>query len=103
MAAEIEAMRSPGKRPDDKQQPRREKLPPHLPRRDFHHEPQDTTCGCGTPMQRIGEDVAEKLDYEPGVLTVERHIRGRSRAMHSRTLTLAVGLRGALIAVSIAL
>lgn len=77
VAAEIEAMRPLGKRPDEKRQPRREKLPPHLPRRDFHHEPQDTTCGCGTPMQRIGEDVAEKLDYEPGVFTVERHIRGK--------------------------
>jgi len=77
VAAEIEAMRPLGKRADEKQQPRREKLPSHLPRRDFHHEPQDTTCGCGTPMQRIGEDVAEKLDYEPGVFTVERHIRGK--------------------------
>jgi transposase len=28
-------------------------------------------------MKRIGEDVAEKLDYEPGVFTVERHIRGK--------------------------
>jgi transposase len=28
-------------------------------------------------MQRIGEDVAEKLDYQPGVFTVERHIRGK--------------------------
>jgi transposase len=28
-------------------------------------------------MKRIGEDVAEKLDYVPGVFTVERHIRGK--------------------------
>ena len=28
-------------------------------------------------MQRFGEDVAEKLDYEPGVFTVERHVRGK--------------------------
>jgi transposase len=28
-------------------------------------------------MQRIGEDVAEKLDYQPGVFTVERHVRGK--------------------------
>jgi transposase len=28
-------------------------------------------------MKRIGEDVAEKLDYTPGVFTVERHIRGK--------------------------
>jgi len=28
-------------------------------------------------MKRIGEDVAEKLDYVPGVFTVERHVRGK--------------------------
>jgi transposase len=28
-------------------------------------------------MQRIGQDVAEKLDYQPGVFTVERHVRGK--------------------------
>jgi transposase len=28
-------------------------------------------------MKRIGEDISEKLDYEPGVFTVERHIRGK--------------------------
>ena len=28
-------------------------------------------------MQRIGEDVSEKLDFQPGVFTVERHIRGK--------------------------
>ena len=34
-------------------------------------------CGCGQAMQRIGQDVAEKLDYQPGVFTVERHVRGK--------------------------
>ena len=48
-----------------------------LPRREFRHEPDNTTCGCGQAMQRIGEDVAEKLDYQPGVFTVERHVRGK--------------------------
>lgn len=28
-------------------------------------------------MQRIGEDVAERLDYAPGVFTVQRHVRGK--------------------------
>ena len=64
----------------EKKRPKRAALPPHLPRRDVAHEPADTTCqtlGCGQPMQRIGQDVAEKLDYQPGVFTVERHIRGK--------------------------
>lgn len=28
-------------------------------------------------LKRIGEDVSEKLDYTPGVFSVERHIRGK--------------------------
>jgi transposase len=76
VAAEIEALQ-PGRPQGDKRQPRREKLPSELPRREIRHEPEDTTCGCGSPMQRIGEDVAEKLDYQPGVFSVERHIRGK--------------------------
>jgi transposase len=76
VAAEIETLQ-PSTSNGDKRQPRREKLPAELPRREIRHEPEDTTCGCGTPMQRIGEDVAEKLDYQPGVFTVERHIRGK--------------------------
>ena len=77
VAAEIEAMGASTKAAGDKQSPRREKLPAHLPRREIRHEPDNTTCGCGLPMKRIGEDVAEKLDYQPGVFTVERHVRGK--------------------------
>lgn len=76
VAAEIEALQ-PSKPQTDKQQPKRQVLPSHLPRREIRHEPEDTTCGCGKTMRRIGEDVAEKLDYQPGVFTVERHVRGK--------------------------
>ena len=60
-----------------KEQPKRQTLPASLPRREIRHEPEATVCGCGCAMKRIGEDVAEKLDYVPGVFTVERHIRGK--------------------------
>lgn len=76
VAAEIEALQ-PSRATGERKQPRREKLPAHLPRRDVRHEPENTTCSCGQALQRIGEDVAEKLDYQPGVFTVERHIRGK--------------------------
>lgn len=59
------------------QTPRRASLPAHLPRTSFHHEPDSTTCKCGCELKRIGEDVSEKLDYTPGVFTVERHVRGK--------------------------
>ena len=56
----------------EKQQPKRTPLPANLPRREIRHEPASTTCPCGCQMKRIGVDVAEKLDYVPGVFTVER-------------------------------
>ena len=77
LAAEIEIHQPTKPAPEDKQHPKREKLPAHLPRREIRHEPDDTTCGCGQAMKRIGEDVAEKLDYQPGVFTVERQVRGK--------------------------
>ena len=56
---------------------RRQLLPANLPRTDIRHEPQSTVCSCGCQMKRIGEDVAERLDYQPGSFSVERHIRGK--------------------------
>ena len=75
-----------------RQQPRRTALPPELPRVDQYHEPESTTCttaGCGCTLKRIGEDVSEKLDYTPGVFTVERHIRGKWACAQCQTLTQA--------------
>lgn len=47
-------------------QPKRQALPPELPRTEVRHEPDSTTCPCGCQLQRIGEDTAEKLDYTLG-------------------------------------
>ena len=75
VAKEIEQLEAPpATTPKDKQQPKRQALPANLPRREIRHEPESTMCQCGCQMRRIGEDVAEKLDYVPGVFTVERHI-----------------------------
>lgn len=63
-------------RPDQKDQPKRQALPAALARREIRHEPVATVGNCGCALKRIGEDIAEKLDYVPGVFTVERHIRG---------------------------
>jgi transposase len=73
----------------ERRQPKRQPLPPHLPRTDVHHEPENTVCGCGCQMKRIGQDVSEKLDYVPGVFTVERHIRGKWVCAHCQTLVQA--------------
>ena len=74
---EIEQFTSAAAAPREKQQPKRQPLPADLPRREIRHEPESTTCGCGCQLKRIGEDVSEKLDYQPGVFTVDRHVRGK--------------------------
>ena len=73
----------------DKTTPKRRALPERFPRVDRHHEPENTTCGCGCQMKRIGEDVSEKLDYTPGVFTVERHVRGKWACAQCLTLVQA--------------
>ena len=60
-----------------RQKPKRAPLPPQFPRTVIHHEPESTQCSCGCQLQRVGEDVSEKLDYTPGVFTVEQHVRGK--------------------------
>jgi len=80
--AQLKALKGEGDQadraaPKDKRQPRRQALPEHLRRVEHHHEPEDTTCGCGKPMVRIGEDVSERLDIVPAEFFVHRHIRGK--------------------------
>jgi len=89
VSEEIAQNTSPALAPLGRQQPKRQPLPASLPRREIRHEPESTTCGCGCRMLRIGEDVAEKLDYEPGVFTVERHIRGKWACARCETLVQA--------------
>ena len=69
--------------------PKRVALPADLPHVDVHHEPDSTTCKCGCQLKRIGEDVSQKLDYTPGVFTVERHVRGKWVCASCETLTQA--------------
>lgn len=74
---ELEALRGKPKREQPKDQPRRTALPAHLPRREIRHDPEHRVCSCGCTLERIGEDVSEKLDYVPGTFQVERHVRGK--------------------------
>lgn len=89
LAGELERGQPAASSPASKQQPKRQPLPAHLPRREIRHEPEATVCGCGCALKRIGEDVAEKLDYTPGVFTVERHIRGKWVCAKCETLVQA--------------
>lgn len=62
---ELEAL-LPSSKSEAKSKPKRQALPPQLPRTDIHHEPDAETCTCGCALKRIGEDISEKLDYTPG-------------------------------------
>lgn len=75
--AELEALQTAPVSTETRQKPKRTALPPQFPRTLIHHEPDNSHCQCGCALKRIGEDVSEKLDYTPGVFTVERHIRGK--------------------------
>ena len=75
--AELEALQAAPASTGARQKPKRTALPPEFPRTQIHHEPDNTQCTCGCALKRIGEDVSEKLDYTPGVFTVEQHIRGK--------------------------
>jgi transposase len=74
---ETENLQAQDKPARERKTPKRQPLPADLARREIRHEPESTVCSCGCQMKRIGEDVAEKLDYQPGVFTVERHVRGK--------------------------
>jgi transposase len=89
LAQEIEHLAPLCAEAREKKQPKRAPLPAYLPRREIYHEPESTTCRCGCQMKRIGEDIAEKLDYQPGVFTVERHVRGKWVCSHCQTLAQA--------------
>jgi len=88
ISLEIESLQEkPASAPKSK--PRRVALPAAFPRRDIRHEPEQTKCSCGCALERIGEDVSEKLDYLPGVFEVERHIRGKWVCRRCETLVQA--------------
>lgn len=87
--AELEQLKATSSASAAKKHPKRTPLPPELPRTEIHHEPEQEHCPCGCQLRRIGEEVSEKLDYTPGVFTVERHIRGKWVCDHCETLTQA--------------
>src|SRR3990172_5053825 len=51
------------------------RLPARLPRETVEHTPARTCPDCGATMRKIGEDVAEVLEYVPASFKVIRHVR----------------------------
>lgn len=75
--------------PAAKQAPKRTPLTTELPRVEIRHDTESEHCACGCQLRQIGEEISEKLDYTPGVFTVERHIRGKWVCDGCETLTQA--------------
>lgn len=84
--AELNALHPEPAPKEPSQKPKRAPLPAQLPRTVIRHEPDNTQCACGCDLQRIGEDVSEKLDYTPGMFTVEQHVRGKWTCRACETL-----------------
>src|SRR6516162_2298196 len=76
-------------------QPKRKKLPDHLPRQEVVHELEhDGACtcpACGGAMARLGEDLTEVLDYIPGRFRVIRHVRPKYACRYCDAITQAPG------------
>jgi transposase len=58
-----------------RERPVRRALPERLPRETVEHTPACACPDCGGAMKRIGEDVAEVLEYVPASFKVIRHVR----------------------------
>ncbi|MBD8617275.1 IS66 family transposase [Pseudomonas putida] len=84
--AELKQLLPTAPQAEPRQSPKRAPLPPQFPRTVIRHEPENTQCAFGCQLQRIGEDVSEKLDYTPGVFTVEQHVRGKWACRQCETL-----------------
>ena len=84
--AELKQLLPDAPQAEPRQSPKRAPLPPQFPRTVIRHELENTQCVCGCQLQRIGEDVSEKLDYTPGVFTVEQHVRGKWACRQCETL-----------------
>jgi len=66
---------APAAKPEQKQRPARRPLPERLPRETVEHASACTCPDCGATMRKIGEDVAEVLEYVPASFKVIRHVR----------------------------
>ena len=61
------------------------KLPDHLPRKEVVIEPQTDVSG----LRRIGEEITEELDYEPGKLFVRRIVRPKYVSRDNQKIIIA--------------
>jgi transposase len=76
VASDEETEPATGTGPGVPAKPKRKPLPDHLPRESVQHLPADCCCpDCGGTLKKLGEDVAEVLEYVPASFRVVQHVR----------------------------
>ena len=89
-SARGEALASAGSKPSGKSRPVRRPLPEHLPRETRTHAPEENACpDCGGTLKRLGEDVAEVLEYVPASFKVIRIVRPKCACSRCDTIVQA--------------
>lgn len=71
--------------PKTKEKPKRKPLPKHLPRVQVFHDidEADKECDCcGHQLQKMGEDISEKLEFIPAKVRVIENIRLKYSCQH---------------------
>jgi transposase len=69
--------------------PPRKPFPAAFPRQIITHDVGCTCPDCGRSMRRVGEDVAEMLEWVPGRLKVLKHVRAKYSCSSCQTLVQA--------------
>ena len=79
------------KKPDHKKrQPKRQKLPEHLPREEVILNPEKECPKCGgEEFRKIADDISETLEYIPSSFKVIRHIRPRCACINCENIVQA--------------
>jgi transposase len=76
--------------PARRERPVRKPLPAHLPREEELHDLDACTCpACGGALERIGEEVAEQLDWRAAAFFVRRRIRPKYACRRCETIATA--------------
>jgi len=85
---ELDALRAAAAPRPARNVPKRQALPPELPRVETRHEPESCTCGqCGGDLTLIGEHVSEKLDCKPLEFFVRRDVHPQYACRKCETIT----------------
>jgi transposase len=81
---EMDSGETPGRGQMRRRPTGRRPLPAHLPRRRIEVDiaEAEKACACGHQKTRIGEDVAEKLEYEPASFVVIETVRPKYACPH---------------------